>query len=87
MFWELYTQEYLFDEDGYICGESLHYNVTRFNNYKDAFAQFTDIVIHNEHRIARVWIKVYQGEHDPGEIMTAHSLIWGDSLFNEDAVC
>lgn len=86
MFWEVFTQEYLMDEDGNLTYESLYYDVERFTNYNDALRYFINIITSNRNDIARVWIKVYKGAHDNGEIMTAHSLIWGDTLFNENAI-
>lgn len=84
MFWRLFTQEYLTDEDDCIDGISANIEYEEFDNFRQALFYFNLAVM--EEKNARVWIKVYKGTHDNGEIMTAHSLVWGDALFNENAV-
>ena len=85
MFWRLFTQEFLMDEDGCIDGISANTEYEEFDNFRQALFHFNLAV--TEEKNARVWIKVYYGESDTqGEIMTAFSVLWHDNLFNESAI-
>lgn len=85
MFWRLFTQEYLTDEDGCIDGISANTEYEEFDDFRQALFHFNLAVM--EEKNARVWIKVYCNELDmQGDMMVAYSIQWHDDLFNESVI-
>jgi hypothetical protein len=85
MFWRLFTQEFLTDEDGCIGDVSANIEYEEFDSFRQALFHFNLAVA--EDKNARVWIKAYCGKSDTqGDIMTAFSVLWHDNLFNESAI-
>lgn len=85
MFWRLFTQEFLMDEDGCIGDISANIEYEEFDSFREALFNFNLAVM--DEKNARTWIKVYLDKSDTqGDIVTAHSMQWHDNLFNGSAI-
>ena len=85
MRWELHGCMYTYDDDGIYQGISCELFCGRYNNFNDAFKEFSKVM--NDSEWPRLWIKVYTDEEDiTGEIIIAYSNIWGDEIFNENGI-
>lgn len=87
MWWEVYVNNYLFSEDTYtIEGISDPIFVKEFKVFSEALETFENLVHHSHNKYARVFIKVFDGEHPEGDLMCVYSLEWDDEIFNNNAV-
>lgn len=83
MYWMVFKQSYLYDEDGAII-ETNHevFCSGRFDDFSSAFGYFV-LACGNE-STARVYVKVYRGDWDyNGDIVCAYSNEWNDIKIGE----
>lgn len=83
MYWMVFKQSYLYDEDDSIIGTDHEVSCSgRVDNFSSAFGYF--VLARGNESTARVYVKVYRGDWDyNGDIVCAYSNEWNDIKIGE----
>ena len=83
MYWVVYWQNYLYDENGVIIETKYEVECSnQFDEFGSAFGHF--VLACGDKRTARVYVKVYCEECDKnGDIVCAYSNKWNDIKMGE----
>lgn len=87
MQWKVFVCEHVeyMDDDGYVSKTEPAKCVKVCNDYSEAIEFFKENLDNADYD--RIFIKVYgDGERARGDILCASSMLWGDNIFNENAV-
>lgn len=83
MYWMVFKQSYLYDEDGAIIETDHEISCSgRFDEFGSAFGNF--VLACGDESTARVYVKAYRDDSDlNGDIVCAYSVEWNDIKIGE----